>query len=122
MEAYKLGAMELKFAELIWKREPVASGELVKLCLGEMSWQKSTTYTMLRRLCDKGLFQNQEGIVTSLVSREEYYARQSEHFVEEAFGGSLPKFLAAFTRRKRLSDREIKELEEMIEASRREQL
>jgi len=122
MEAYKLGTMELKFAELIWEREPVASGELVKLCNAEMNWQKSTTYTMLRRLCDKGIFQNQDGTVTSLVSSEEYYALQSEHFVEETFGGSLPQFLAAFTRRKKLSDREIEELEQMIEASRKERV
>lgn len=118
METYGLGTMELRFAELIWEREPIPSGELVKLCKEKMHWQKSTTYTILRRLCDKGLFQNQNGAVTSLVNREEYYGRCSEHFVAETFGGSLPQFLAAFTRKKKLSEKEIQELEEMIAKSR----
>ena len=119
METYGLGPMELRFAELIWEREPSPSGELVKLCKEQMKWQKSTTYTILRRLCEKGLFQNQGGAVTSLASREEYYARCSEHFVEETFGGSLPRFLAAFTRKKNLTEKEIQELEEMIARSRK---
>lgn len=113
-----LGNMELQFAKIIWEQEPVPSGELVRLCRERLSWQKSTTYTMLRRLCEKGLFVNQGGVVTARVKEEEYRAMQSEQFVEETFGGSLPLFLAAFTSRKKLSSREIGELEQMIQKSR----
>lgn len=120
MEAYSLGAMERRFTELIWEKEPIASGELVKLCEQELNWKKSTTYTTLRRLCEKGILQNQEGVVTSLLKKEELEAIQSEQFVEETFGGSLPQFVAAFTRRKKLSDRELRELEAMIARSREE--
>lgn len=117
-ETCHLGIMELQFAKIIWELEPIPSGELVKLCRERLRWHKSTTYTMLRRLCEKGLFVNQEGAVTALVREEEYQAMQSEQFVEETFGGSLPLFLAAFTRRKKLSSREIQELEQMIQKSR----
>lgn len=111
---YKLGVIEMRFADIIWKNEPLQSGELVRLCEKELGWKKSTTYTILRRLCERGLFQNQEGSVTSLLSKEEFAARQSEEFVEEAFEGSLPRFLAAFTRRKKLTDQEIEELQRII--------
>ena len=118
MEDYKLGAQEMRFAELIWEHAPVASGELVKLCEKELSWKKSTTYTMLRRLCQRGIFENQEGTVRVLQTREEFQAGVSERFVEEEFGGSLPGFLAAFTVRKKLSEREVAELEELIRQNR----
>lgn len=111
---YKLGVIEMRFADIIWENEPLQSGELVRLCEKELGWKKSTTYTILRRLCERGLFQNQEGSVTSLLSKEEFAARQSEEFVEEAFEGSLPRFLAAFTRRKKLTDQEIEELQRII--------
>ncbi len=114
---YKLGVIEMRFADIIWENEPLQSGELVRLCEKELGWKKSTTYTILRRLCERGLFQNQEGSVTSLLSKEEFAARQSEEFVEEAFEGSLPRFLAAFTRRKKLTDQEIAELQRIIEES-----
>lgn len=120
MAEYKLGAIEKQFADIIWKNEPLQSGELVKLCEKELHWKKSTTYTILRRLCERGIFRNAEGRVTSLVSKEEFAARASEEFVEEAFAGSLPKFLAAFTTRKKLSDQEIQELQKIIKKSRRE--
>ncbi len=120
MEDYKLGVMETKFAELMWDNEPISSGELVKLCETELTWKKSTTYTMLRRLIDRGIFQNTEGMVSSLISRQEFSALQSEKFVEEAFGGSLPQFLAAFTLRKKLSDNEINELQKLIDDKRSE--
>lgn len=109
-----MGEMEARFAGLIWANEPIGSGELVKLCDKELGWKKSTTYTMLKRLCDKGLFRNEDGAVTSCVSRAEYDALKSESFVEEEFGGSLPRFLAAFTTRKKLSDREIEQLQRLI--------
>ena len=118
MEDYKLGVMETKFAELIWISEPISSGELVKLCEKELTWKKSTTYTMLRRLCDRGIFQNKDGTVTSLMSKWEFAARQSEKFVEETFNGSLPKFLAAFTQRKQLTESEISELQRLIDEKR----
>lgn len=119
MKEYQLGTMELRFAELIWSREPVASGDLVKLCKTEFDWKKSTTYTMLRRLCERKIFQNKEGVVTSLLSQEDLHTLQSEKFVEEIFEGSLPQFLAAFTKRKKLTEWEIAELEQLIEKNRR---
>lgn len=118
MEEYKLGAMETKFAELIWDNEPIPSGDLVKLCEKELSWKKSTTYTMLRRLCERKIFQNKKGIVFSLMSKEEFQGLQSEKFVEETFDGSLPRFLAAFTLRKKLTDKEIDELRKLINGNR----
>jgi BlaI family penicillinase repressor len=120
MEDYKLGVMETKFAELMWENEPITSRDLVKLCEKELTWKKSTTYTMLRRLCDRGIFQNINGIVSSLISRQEFAALQSEKFVEDTFAGSLPKFLAAFTMRKKLSEKEISELQRFIDEKRGE--
>ena len=118
MSEYKLGAIEARFADMIWAQEPVSSGELAKLAQQELTWKKSTTYTVLKRLCERGLFQNEGGTVTALVSREDFYALQSEKFVEETFDGSLPAFLAAFGSRKKLSDKEIDELEKLIEKMR----
>jgi len=114
-----MGAIESRFAEMIWQREPISSTELVKLAAKELDWKKSTTYTVLRRLCERGIFQNQDGTVTSLISRQEFYAVQSEKFVDETFSGSLPAFLAAFTTRKKLTDTEIHELQKLIDQSRR---
>ena len=114
-----MGAIETRFAEIIWQREPVSSTELVKLAATELDWKKSTTYTVLRRLCERGIFQNQDGTVTSLISKQEFYAVQSEKFVEDTFSGSLPAFFAAFTTRKKLSDKEIDELQKLIDRSRR---
>ncbi len=119
MNDYRLGAMETRFAQLIWEREPVSSGELVKLCEKELSWKKSTTYTMLRRLCERGIFKNEGGTVSALMSEQEFAALQSEKFVEETFDGSLPRFLTAFTSRNKLSEQEIAELQRLIDASRR---
>ncbi len=118
MEDSKLGVMETKFAELMWMSEPISSGELVKLCEKELSWKKSTTYTMLRRLCERAIFQNKDGAVTSLISKQEFAALQSERFVEETFDGSLPQFLAAFALRKKLSETEIDELQRLIDQNR----
>lgn len=118
MAEYKLAEVESRFADLIWRNEPLTSRRLAELAEEALSWKKSTTYTILKRLCDRGLFQNRDGQVTSLVSREEFYARQSEQFVEENFQGSLPAFLAAFGSRKRLSDREIQELQTLIDQMR----
>ena len=118
MAVYKLGAVEARFAELIWENEPLPSTRLAKLAEQELGWKKSTTYTILKRLCERGLFQNEGGQVSSLVSREEFQAAQSEQFVEEAFGGSLPAFVAAFGSRRRLTDSELDELERLVESMR----
>ena len=119
MSDLKMGTAEARFADIIWQNEPVTSGRLAKIGAEEFGWKKSTSHTVLRRLCARGLFQNEGGTVTSLISREEYYARQSEQYVEETFGGSLPAFLAAFGTRKKLSDPEIGELQKVIESMRR---
>ena len=118
MKAYRLGAVEARFADLIWANAPLTTGELVKLCQEELSWKKSTTYTVLKKLCDRGLFRNEHGTVHAVTSREEFYARQSERFVEEAFDGSLPAFLTAFTSRKKLSQEEIAQLQRLIDQNR----
>lgn len=118
MDDTKLGVIESRFADLIWTHEPLTSGELVKLCQEELTWKKSTTYTVLKKLCDRGLFRNDGGTVTAAVSREEFHARQSERFVEETFDGSLPAFLAAFTSRKKLTREEIRQLQKLIDESR----
>ena len=114
MEEYKLGAVESRFADIIWQHEPLHSRELVALCQQQLNWKKPTTYTVLRKLCERGIFQNVAGMVSSILSRQEFYARQSEQFVEDAFGGSLPAFLAAFTTRKSLSPKEVEEIRNMI--------
>ena len=118
MSELRMGAIESHFADMIWENEPVPSPELVKLAERELNWKKSTTYTVLKRLCERGIFQNRGGVVTSLISRQDFYAVQSEKFVEETFSGSLPAFLAAFTTRKKLSEEEIAELQALIDQSR----
>ena len=114
MKEYRLTDTESKFADIIWANEPIQSGALVKLCEVELNWKKSTTYTMLKRLENKEIFENRNGIVSSLIKKDEFYAEQSKQFVEETFDGSLPKFLASFTRSKRLSNKEINELQRLI--------
>ena len=115
MEEWKLGLVETKFAEIIWRNEPLTSGQLVTLCSKELEWKKSTTYTVLKKLCDRGIFQNNGGIVTSRIRRDDFFAMQSEKFVDETFAGSLPAFLAAFTTRKNLSAEEIAQIRTMID-------
>ena len=111
----KLGAVESRFADLVWEHAPLGSGELVKLCETELNWKKPTTYTVLRKLCERGIFENCGGQVRPVLSREEFYAIQSEEIVEESFGGSLPSFIAAFTKRKSLTPEEAAEIRKMIE-------
>lgn len=113
----KLALVESAFADIIWENEPVSSGDLVKLCEEKLNWKKSTTYTVLRKLCGRGIFQNKDGKVTSLLSKQEFQAVQSEQFVSETFGGSLPAFIAAFTSSKKLSEEEIEEIHRMIDSS-----
>lgn len=116
MEEIRLGAVEARFADIIWQNEPLGSGELVKICEKELEWKKSTTYTVLKKLCERGIFRNDGGVVTSRISREDFFAMQSEKFVENTFNGSLPAFLAAFTARKSLSEEEIAEIRNMIDS------
>lgn len=115
MAEIQLGAVEARFADMIWEREPVTSTELTKLAAAELTWKRTTTHTVLRRLCDKGLFQNKDGTVTSLMSRQEFYARHSKKYVDETFQGSLPAFLAAFTSGKKLTAEEIAQLHQLID-------
>lgn len=115
----ELGEIQLEFAEIIWKNEPVSSGELVAICEKELNWKKSTTYTVLRKLCEKGLFKNENGTVTSVVSKEQFNASKSEKFVDETFGGSLPAFIAAFTSRKKLTKSELDQIQKMIDENKK---
>jgi BlaI family penicillinase repressor len=115
MKEYKLAESEEKFAELIWRNEPIGSGDLVKVCEKEMNWKKSTTYTVLKKLCEKGIFQNENAVVSSLITKDEYYAKQSIRFVEDTFGGSLPKFITAFISGKKLSKHQAEELKKLID-------
>lgn len=118
MSDLKMGTAEARFADVIWANEPITSGQLAKIGATDFNWKKTTSHTVLKRLCERGLFKNEGGTVTSLISRDEYYARHSEQYVEETFGGSLPAFLAAFGTRKKLSDKEIEELQKVIESMR----
>jgi len=110
-----MGVIESQFADIIWEHEPVSTTELVKIAEQEFGWKITTTHTVITRLCEKGLFQKKSRIVTSCISREEYYAKQSRQFVNETFNGSLPAFIAAFTDGKQLTEEEIKELQKMID-------
>ena len=114
----KLGPIETRFAEIIWANEPLTTNQLTKLCADALEWKRTTTYTVLKKLCDKGLFKTENSVVTSLISKAEFEGMQSEQFVEETFRGSLPAFLTAFGSRKKLSDVEIDELQKIIDAMR----
>ena len=115
MSDLKMGPVEARFAEIIWDREPVGSTELVRLAEDALGWKKSTTYTILKRLEGKEVLRNENGQVTALISRDEYQSLQGCQFIDGSFGGSLPSFLTAFTRKRKLSEEEIRQLREMIE-------
>ena len=115
----ELGEVQARFADIVWAHAPIPSGELVKLCERELNWKKPTTYTVLRKLCEKGLFTNTDGLVKAKITREQFYSSMSEQFVQESFSGSLPAFIAAFTAKKPLSDAEADEILQMIEAFRK---
>jgi predicted transcriptional regulator len=116
MSELQLGIVEAKFADLIWEREPVTSSELVHLCADRFQWKRTTTHTVLKRLCDKGLFENNGGTVTAKLSREEFYTRHSRQYVASTFGGSLPAFLAAFTGGGQLTQEEREQLQALLNA------
>ena len=116
MKEIRLGLVEAQFADIIWQNEPISSGALVALCNEKLEWKKSTTYTVLRKLCDRGIFKNENGKVVSLISKDEFAFLQSENIVDTAFSGSLPKFIAAFASRKELKDSEIEEIRRIIDS------
>ncbi|EEC89756.1 BlaI/MecI/CopY family transcriptional regulator [Blautia marasmi] len=115
MVEIQLGVIEARFADMIWANEPTTSTELVKLCQQEFNWKRTTTHTVLRRLCDKGLFQNIKGNVTSLITKQDFYGMQSKKYVDDTFNGSLPAFIAAFTQNKTLTSEEVAEIRRMID-------
>ncbi len=115
MSEITLGTVEARFADIIWNNEPISSAELCKHSNEQLGWKKSTTFTVLKRLCEKGIFKNEKGIVSSLISKKEFYSMQSEQFVEQTFNGSLPAFLAAFTQRRSLTPTEVSELKKLID-------
>ena len=116
MSEMKLGAIESRFADIVWENEPLSTAELVKICAKEFNWKRTTTYTVLKRLSERGIFQNIDSTVTSIISKKDFYSLQSEKFVDETFGGSLPAFIAAFTARKDLSKEELEEIRKMIDS------
>ena len=115
MEELRLGAVEARFADIVWANAPLTTKALVALCEGELAWKRTTTYTVLKKLCERGLFSTEQSVVSVLITREDFYAMQSEKFVEDTFGGSLPAFIAAFASRKKPSEGEIAEIRRMIE-------
>jgi predicted transcriptional regulator len=114
MEELKLGIVEARFADIVWNNAPLSTKELVALCETELNWKRTTTYTVLKKLCERGIFKTEDSTVSVLISRDDFYAMQSEKFVEDTFGGSLPAFIAAFTSRKKISDKELEEIKRMI--------
>ncbi len=116
METPKIFESEYRFCEILWENEPVSSSELVRLCNEHLEWKKSTTYTVIRRLSQRGVLKSENAVVTSLVSKEEVLAAESTQVVEKAFSGSLPGFIAAFTRNKKLTSKEIEEIHQIIDA------
>ena len=115
MNGITLGEMESRFAEIIWESGDIPSGKLVKICREKFDWKKSTTYTMLKRLCEKGIFENDGGIVRAVISKDEFAAIKGEELVEESYGGSLPKFLAAFAGRTKIAPEELDEIQKIID-------
>ena len=120
MEPYKLGEMEARFADLIWEHAPIRSGELTKLCEEKFNWKRTTTYTMLKRLCERGMFENERGMVQVRMTKEEFQAGQGSSFIEDYFDGSLPLFLTAFSRKNRLSREDVEKLQQLIDSYREE--
>ena len=114
MSEYRLGVIESRFADLVWENEPITAAELAKKCETIFHWKKTTAYTVLKRLCDKGLFETDKGIVTARQTRQEFYSNQSREYVNSSFGGDFPSFLAAFTAQKRLTAQEVESLRRII--------
>ncbi len=119
METPKIFESEYRFCLLLWENEPIKSPDLAKLCLDKLGWKPSTTYTVIKRLSERGVLKNEKTVVTSLVSKEEAQASEIDELVEKKFEGSLPAFIAAFTKSKRLTESEINELQAMIDTAKK---
>ena len=115
METPKIFESEYRFCLILWRHEPINSTKLAKICKEELGWSRTTTYTVIRRLSDRGVVKNENAVVTSLVSKEEAQAAEMDEMMEKTFEGSLPAFIAAFARRQKLSDSEIEEIRRIIE-------
>ena len=115
MEERRLCDSDYRFMMILWEHAPVGSGELARLCQSRLGWKKSTTYTQIKRLCEKGLIKNEKAVVSCLITKEEVQAKESDAFVERTFGGSLPKFLTAFLGGRKLSAGEGQELKMLID-------
>jgi predicted transcriptional regulator len=115
MEEFRLFDAEYKFLDIIWELEPINSTELAKVCFNRLGWKKSTTFTMIRKLCRRGILKNENATVTSLIKREQVQKYESEALLEKTFDNSLPAFMAAFLQGKKLSKKEAEELKKMIE-------
>ena len=120
MAEIELGIVQERFADIVWENEPIGSGDLVKICEEALNWKKPTTYTVLRKLCEKGLLKNNNGIVTSIISRNEFYSARSEQIIDESFKGSLPAFIASFISKKALTAEEAEEIQKMIDTFKKE--
>ena len=120
MQNLKLCESEYRFMQIVWDEAPLSSGQLAALCLEKLGWKKSTTYTVLKKLCGRGFIQNERAIVTPLVKRDDVQSYESEVFVERTFSGSLPAFIAAFVRGRKLDEQEAEEIKRMIDESRKE--
>lgn len=120
MEQYRLGEMEKRFAEIIWISAPLTTRKLVEIREKEFGWKRTTTYTMLKRLCERGIFANENGTVVTLISKEDFTFEQSSIFINETFDGSLPMFLTLFSKNKKLTADEINEIQLMIDRYREE--
>lgn len=116
MDDLKLCESDYRFMMVVWEHEPIASGQLARICAEKLGWKRPTTYTVLRKMCEKGLLKNENTIVSAVVPRERVQAFESEHFVERAFGGSLPQFLVSFFEGRTISDKEAEELKRLIDA------
>ena len=119
MTDLELGAIQERFAGIVWEHEPIASGELAKICEKELNWKRPTTYTVLRKLCEKGILQNEDGVVSSLISRDEFFSAKSERIIEDSYSGSLPAFVASFVSRKPISAEEAAQIQKMIDGFKR---
>lgn len=118
MEDYKLCDSDYRFMTIVWEWAPVGSGKLVQLCREKLGWKKSTTYTAIKKLCEKGYIQNVDAVVSVLIPREKVQACESEYFIERTFNGSLPSFLASFLGDKKISEQEAEELKQLIDSYR----
>jgi len=120
MGDYRLAEVEARFAQIVWEHEPINSTELVRLCAEELGWKKSTTYTVLKKLCARGIFRNEQAVVSAVLTKEEFESEKSRSFVEDSFGGSLPSFLTAFMGKRKLSEKQAEEIKRLIDSYREE--